>query len=91
MAGLTQLQFVKLLGRTLQLSFADRRQTAVCEPRGLIVEIRETGVSLGRRRHSPQCRQRTAILLLQLWQGCVKISAQLLAQFNIHVEFTSRY
>jgi len=50
MAGLTQLQFVKLLGRTLQLSFADRRQRAVCEPRGLIVEIRETGVSLGRRR-----------------------------------------
>jgi len=36
----------------------------------------ETGVN-------PQCRQRTAILLLQQWQGCqvcVKISAQLPAK-----------
>ena len=35
------------------------------------IEIKETGVSLGRRSlYSLQCHQRTAILLLQLLQGC---------------------
>ena len=52
-----------------------------CTLYGVTIEIKETGVSLGRRiAYSPQCRQRTAILLLQLWQGCqicVKITAQL--------------
>ena len=46
--------------------------------RVVFIEIKETGVSLGRR--SPQCRQWTAILLQQLWHGCqvrVKMSAQL--------------
>ena len=46
----------------------------------LPIEIKETGVSSGRRTYSPRCRQRAAILLLQLWQGCqvcLKISAQL--------------
>jgi len=34
----------------------------------------ETGVNLGRGvAYSPQCRQRTAILLLQLWQGEVTV------------------
>ena len=61
------------------------------------IEIKETGVSLGRRSLSPQCRQRTAILLLQLWQGCQvceKIAAQLpskASQFNILAEITLGY
>jgi len=37
---------------------------------GQTIEIKETGVSLGRHSlYSPQCHQRMAILLLQLWQG----------------------
>jgi len=32
------------------------------------IEIKETGVSLGWHSLCPQCCQRTAILLLQLWQ-----------------------
>jgi len=45
------------------------------------IEIKETGVSLGRRiAYGQQCRQRTAIFLLQLWNGCqvyVKICSYL--------------
>ena len=52
------------------------------------IQITETGVSLGW--CSPHCCQRTAFLLLQLWQGCQDCSVwkfspnclQKLAQFN---------
>jgi len=41
----------------------------------------ETGVNLGRGvAYSPQCRQRTAILLLQLWQGEVTAAAAAAAE-----------
>jgi len=47
----------------------------------MTIETGETGVSFQAGvAYSQQCRQRTAILLLQLWQGCqvcVKICAQL--------------
>jgi len=52
----------KVVDRSNSIVFADGTILVTA------IEIKETGVSLGWHSLCPQCCQRTAILLLQLWQ-----------------------